>query len=93
VSKEKNNEILEILQNLYNSKNFSQIERLILSLQENNNELIKKNQNFEREYITLEKYVRKLEDELKSKSQDTSKSKDYVKKLEKQGPKYYESRL
>jgi len=93
MSKEKQNEISEILQNLYNSKNFSQIERLILSLKENNDDLIKKNQEIESNYITLEEYVKTLEDELKSKYDETSKSKKYVKTLEEQGPKYYDSRL
>ena len=93
MTKEKYNEISEILQNLYNSKNFSQIERLILSLQENNDDLIKKNQEFESNYITLEEYVKILEDELKSKFGESKSAKKYVKTLEEQGPKYYDSRL
>jgi len=93
MAKEKYNEILELLKNLYNSKNFSQIERVILSLKENNDDLIKKNQEFESNYITLEEYVKKLEDELESESDEISNSKKYVKKLEEQGPKYYDSRL
>lgn len=93
MSKEKNNEISEILQNLYNSKNFTQITKLVLSLQQNNDNLIKKNQEFESNYITLEEYVKTLEDELKLKSEKTSAAKKYVKTLEEQGPKYYDSRL
>lgn len=91
--KEKNDEILELLKNLYNSKNSAQIKKLVLTLQANNDNLNQKNQEIESTYITLENYVKMLENELQSKSKDRTSTLEYVKKLEDQGPKYYDSRL